>query len=274
MKIEIIYQDTTIAVINKPSGIAMFSDRTGSISLWEMLKSHFTDGYIYQVHRIDKGTSGVLLVALSKQAQAQLNRQFLQRTTEKYYLAICIGKPKSVCGRIDLPLCPGSKSKFRVAGQRDTIIQDMKQHIPVWRLASQDAHYSSKPKIYPSQTLFHTIFSNDDYSLVLVKPVTGRTHQIRVHLSWIGHPLLGDTLYGKPTSNVQKAERLALHSYKINCLQNWIDGQEAKEMDFQAPIPDFFKSFVAKEILDRQINSLNLHKIIDGVIKKDIISKP
>lgn len=271
MKIDVIHRDATLAVINKPSGIAMFSDRTGSTSLWEMLKSHFTEEPIYQVHRIDKGTSGVLLVALSKHAQAQLNRQFLHRTVEKYYLAICIGKPKSVYGRIDLPLCPGSKNRFRVAGKRDTIIQDTTQNIPTWSLSSQDPQYSTTRKVYPSQTLFHTVFSNDEYSLLLLKPITGRTHQIRVHLSWIGHPLLGDTLYGKPKSKAQNAERLALHSHTLQYLQNWIAGQEAKQMNVQAPIPDFFKSFVNTKILHKPINTSNFHRKIDTILEKEMI---
>ncbi len=268
MKIDVLYQDANIAVINKPSGISMFADRTGSMSLWEVLKSHFTRKKIYQVHRIDKGTSGILLVALSQKAQAQLNRQFLHRTVEKYYLAICVGKPKSVSGQIDLPLCPGSKSRFRVAGQRDTIIQNVQQGISTWRLSSQDGRYASKRKSYPSQTLFYTVFTSGNYSLLLVKPVTGRTHQIRVHLSWIGYPLLGDTIYGKPKSSVQEAERLALHSYKIICSQNWIGKQEIEPINFKALMPDFFKSFINRKILHKQINSSNFHNKIDAMIEK------
>lgn len=261
--IDVIFQDDDFAVINKPSGLSLFADRMSPTSLWDLLKTHFKGKSIYQVHRIDKDTSGVLLIAFSKSAQAQLTKQFFHHTIEKVYLAICLGQPDPPTGQIDLPLCPGRKNSFRVAGQRDTIFLDQAADIPTWRLPSSHQPFSSDRQSYPSQTFYHTLWSNGQYSLVMVKPITGRTHQIRVHLAWIGHQLLGDTLYGKPKASNQQAERLALHSFKLQFMENWVSEQKPAQRIFHAPIPPFFEDFLKKMSQENAINALNVQKEVD-----------
>jgi tRNA pseudouridine32 synthase/23S rRNA pseudouridine746 synthase len=244
--VDVIFQDDHFAVINKPSGVSLFADRMSPLSFWDLLKTHFKERTIYPVHRIDKDTSGVLLLAFSKNAQAQLTRQFFHHTLAKAYLAICLGQPHPATGTIDLPLCPGRKSSFRVAGQRDTIFLDKTSDTPTWRLPSSSQAFTSHRPSYPSQTLYHTHISNGQYSLVMVKPITGRTHQIRVHLCWIGHQLLGDPLYGTPKSPQQQAERLALHSFACQCTENWVSGQAPMQRIFHAPLPPFFTDALKK----------------------------
>lgn len=246
VQIDILFQDDNFAVINKPSGLSVLADRTSSLSVWDWLKTHFQDGKIYQVHRLDKETSGVLLVAFTQEAQAQLTKQFSARTIHKTYLALCLGKPQPSSGLIDLPLCPGRKSSFRVAGQRETIFVDHTSDPPTWKLPASPQGLPPQRQAHPSQTLYHTAYSNEQYSLLVIHPLTGRTHQIRVHLAWIGHQLLGDPLYGKPQSSIQQAERLALHSFSLEFMENWVLGRDPLPRSFQAPLPTFFEDTLEK----------------------------
>lgn len=262
VQIDVLFQDNDFAVINKPSGFSLFADRTGARSLWDVLKTHFEDKAIYQVHRLDKDTSGVLLIAFSKRAQAQLNKQFFYRTMDKVYVAICLGQPNPPSGLIDLPLCPGRKSSFRVAGQRDTIFLEKASDMPTWRLPTSAQVLNSNRQVYPSQTLYHTVVSNGQYSLLVVKPLTGRTHQIRVHLAWIGHQLLGDTLYGKPMLQLQQAERLALHSFQLQLTENWILGHEPVQRVFQAPLPAFFEHSLENMVHQQGLSIQNVREKI------------
>jgi 23S rRNA-/tRNA-specific pseudouridylate synthase len=264
--IDILFQDNYILVVNKPTALSMFADRVSPSSLWDMLKNHFQDRSLYQVHRIDKETSGVVILAFSKKAQAQLNRQFVGHTIKKVYLAICLGQPDPPSGFIDLPLRPGRKNSFRVAGPRETIFLDTSPAIPTWKLPSSTQSLTSNNKSYPSQTFYQTVASDGRYSLLVVQPITGRTHQIRVHLSWIGHQLLGDPLYGKPGSSTQRAERLALHSFQLQFIENWIDGQEPTQRLFQAPIPAFFEDFLAHMNRSNGYEKLDLQKEINSIL--------
>ncbi|MEJ2756393.1 MAG: RNA pseudouridine synthase, partial [Gammaproteobacteria bacterium] len=182
---------------------------------------------------------------------------------EKYYLAICMGEPSPSNGCIDLPLCPGRKSRFRVAGQRDSIFLNQKLDTATWMLPPSVDSVTPDRKFYPSQTLFHTIFSDGQYSLLMLKPITGRTHQIRVHLAWIGHQLLGDTLYGRPSSSIQQADRLALHSFRLQLTENWLAGVAPQKRVFQAPIPDFFTDFMCGRVQQRADAALDLQSTLD-----------
>ncbi len=200
---EILHDAADVVVLDKPSGLSVLADRSGAPCLWDMLPD-LLGGKPYQVHRIDKGTSGVLLVARSQTRQRELTQAFQQRRVRKYYLAWVVGAP-APRGLIDLPLKRGRKSRFRVAGQRADIRQDRRG----WSLPmpSGDGH--------SSQTRLRTLRRESGRSLVLLQPLTGRTHQLRVHASWIGHPLLGDMLYGSPASPDQQAPRLQLHCHRL-----------------------------------------------------------
>jgi tRNA pseudouridine32 synthase/23S rRNA pseudouridine746 synthase/23S rRNA pseudouridine1911/1915/1917 synthase len=200
---EILYQDNNLVALDKPSGVSLFADRSGATSLWEQLPD-VIGGKPYQVHRIDKGTSGVFLIARNVETQRRLTRAFHNRQVRKYYLACVLGKTISR-GVVDLALKPGRKSRYRVAGQR----ADIHFSQGVWSLSkvAKGGH--------PSTTRVRPLASGKAASLLLLQPLTGRTHQLRVHLAWIGHPILGDHLYGNPANPAQSAPRLQLHCHRL-----------------------------------------------------------
>jgi RluA family pseudouridine synthase len=204
----LIHRDADIVVLDKPSGLATLADRSGAPNLWDALPD-LLGCKPYLVHRLDKGTSGVMVVALNPATQATLTRAFNARQVRKFYLARVVGLP-SPPGRsllIDLPLRPGRKSRFRVAGQRADILR----LAAGWHLSQYDGSG------HESRTRLRTLATTPDErtSLVLLEPISGRTHQLRVHMSWIGHPILGDLLYGQPGSPLQSASRLELHCHRL-----------------------------------------------------------
>ncbi len=203
LPISIVYSDDELLVIDKPAGVSVLADRSGAPELWAWLGEQRATRL---VHRIDKGTSGLLAVARTRSCQRHLARAFAEHRVIKLYLAGCVGDPGSQgTARIDLPLRPGRKSRYRVAGARG----DIRATPGGWHLAREE------PTGKPSQTLIRAIRSGAARSWYAVRPVTGRRHQIRVHFAWIGHPLLGDHLYGRPGSASQAWPRLALHAHRL-----------------------------------------------------------
>lgn len=201
----IVYRDERLAVLDKPADVSLLADRSGAGCLWDLLpESLGTKPYL--VHRLDKGTSGVLLVALDQATQRRLTRAFQARAVRKYYLAWVTGAPPGGRTRtVDLPLRKGRKSRYRVAGPRESI----RRTASGWTLGAPDGDG------HGSVTRLRVLRRSAGRTLVLAAPVTGRTHQIRVHLAWIGHPLLGDHLYGRPDDPAQQAPRLQLHCHRL-----------------------------------------------------------
>ena len=204
IEIKFIHRDEHLAVIDKPANVSLLADRSGAPCLWDALPD-LLGAKPYQVHRLDKPTSGVLAIALDQPTQKALTRAFNARTVSKFYLAWVLGDPGPAV-IIDLPLKKGRKSRYRVAGQRDSIIEQDRR----WQLAGD-----GEQEGHPSKTRFRRLMQNGNRSLLMLMPKTGRTHQLRVHLSWIGHPILGDQLYGKPGSPEQQTDRLYLHAHKL-----------------------------------------------------------
>lgn len=209
----ILYIDDNVIVINKPIGVLSHSkgalnDEFTVAGFFERY-STFNNGTNRPgiVHRLDRDTSGVMLGARNEEAAKILQKQFADRRTKKTYLAIVIGVPKLDTANIDLPIMrnPAKPSTFKV-----------------------DA--SGKSAI----TRYEVLASNDKYSLVKLQPKTGRTHQLRVHMNYIGTPILGDRVYGKE----KHFERLYLHAYSLEIT---IPGGERKT--FIAPIPEEFKKY-------------------------------
>lgn len=220
MAFEIIHRSADLLVIDKPSGAALFADRTGAPCLWDDIKAHLGATAPLSVHRLDKGTSGVLLIALTKARQAMLNRAFNDRSIAKYYVARVVGNLQLTgTGIIDLPLKKGRKSRYRVAGERSAIV----------RTGDRFSLQSGGRDGLACETRLRVLKQGDGFTLLCLQPITGRTHQLRVHLAWIGHPILGDHLYGSPDAVAQRWPRLALHCHRI-CLP---DGVAA----FRAPAP-------------------------------------
>ena len=208
--LDVICQTEQLLVVNKPANVSLLADRSGAPSFWDTLRAELHPRKPYLVHRLDKGTSGVLLVALNQDTQRQLTQAFQQRRVGKYYLAWVVGRLASPCTlQISLPLRRGRKSRFRVAGPRDQIYRAGSH----WQLKAPQL---SDSEGLPSHTRLRPLIAGDLRSLVLLKPTTGRTHQLRVHLAWIGHPILGDHLYGQPNSPAQQAPRLQLHCHRLH----------------------------------------------------------
>lgn len=172
---EILFENDDVLVVNKPAGL--LSEPRGEFCPERTLADF---GLI--CHRLDRDTSGVMILAKSPKVQSYLKRQFLNRTVRKTYYAIVEGRPKLDEARIDLP-----------------IIRDLKRPT-TFRV---DANGKE------SETYYRVLKTNGDLSLVELRPTTGRTHQLRVHMKYLGHPILGDVVYGNPD------ERLFLHAGRL-----------------------------------------------------------
>lgn len=187
--LSIIYQDNDIVVIDKPSGLLSVPGRelhhrdSATTRLMRVLPTALV------VHRLDMDTSGIMLFALNKAAQSSLSKQFQARTTSKKYLARVYGIPKSDSGSVDLPL-----------------ICDW----PNRPLQKVDYEVGK-----PSLTHWQLLEKNSNSSLIELTPITGRSHQLRVHMQQIGHPILGDRFYGKPDA-LSMAPRLNLHAFTLS----------------------------------------------------------
>lgn len=194
---EKIYEDDNVLVLNKPAGLL-------SMAKGEYCPEKTLEDYGLLVHRLDRDTSGVVILAKNPEAQTFLRKQFQDRKTHKTYYAVVQGHPKLDEANIDLPIARDLKHKtqFRV-----------------------DANGR------PSETYYKVIDKNDNLSLVELKPKTGRTHQLRVHLKYLGTPILGDVVYGDGDGN----SRLFLHAQSLEIT---LPGGERKT--FTAKLPKEF----------------------------------
>ena len=196
LKPEVIYEDSDVIVLDKPAGLL-------SMAKGEYCPEVTLENYGLLVHRLDRDTSGVVILAKNPEVQSFLRRQFQDRTTHKTYYAVITGRPKLEKAKIDLPIARDLKrpTTFRV-----------------------DANGK------PSETDYEVIKTDDKHSLVELKPKTGRTHQLRVHMKYLGHPIVGDVVYGD-----EKADRLFLHAGKLE-----ITLPGGKRTTFEAKTPKEF----------------------------------
>ena len=197
-----LHEDESLLVVDKPGGIALLKDRQDPVCLWEQLRDRY--GKLYLVHRLDKGTSGVLVLAKSQAVQTRLTRAFEQRTVSKHYLAWVDGSlPIGDTSIADLPLCRGRKSRYRLAGERVRI-----------ELTRRCFTVPQDREGVAAITRFRGLRQHGGRTLVAAKPLTGRTHQLRVHLAWLGWPISGDHLYN-PRSRGAPPGDLRLHCAKL-----------------------------------------------------------
>lgn len=210
-RLPILYEDREVIVIDKPIGI--LTHAKGGITHEQTVADFFRTYTQFAressrpgiVHRLDRDTSGVLIGARTDEAAAYLQQQFTERTVQKTYLAIVTGRPKLDEAMIDLPIGrhPQKPSTFRV-----------------------DASGKS------AQTAYRVLAVTDTLSLIRLQPKTGRTHQLRVHLAYLGTPILGDRIYGTPD------KRLFLHAYQLTIML-----PSGQMKTFTAPIPPAFVKF-------------------------------
>ena len=215
MKLDIIYEDNWLLVVNKPYGIPIHPSRMHfTDSLSNGVKYYFDliglSKKIRAVNRLDLNTSGLVIFAKCEYIQEEFIKQMSNHIFQKTYLCLIEGALDKNFGSISLP----------IARKTGSIIE---------RCIKKEGH--------PSITNYKIIKKFEDYSLVECKLETGRTHQIRVHMSAMQHPLLGDTLYGHASNLIN---RQALHSYKIDC----IHPISKTHLHFKANIPSDIRTLL------------------------------
>lgn len=224
--LEIVFENEDLIAFNKPSGVSTLRDRSGLPNYFDHIRQAYPK--VQLVHRLDKFTSGVLLVAKHNQSKRTLSRAFATGEIGKYYVCVATGHlPTDGTLDINLPLKAGRKSRYRVAGLREEI-RAVKTG---WSISSDEG--------LASFTRIRSIKQGPCRSLLICQPRTGRTHQLRVHLSWIGHAIVGDELYGAVTSTEQRWTRLLLHAHKL-CLPD-------VSVAITSPLPDSFEDGLAHE---------------------------
>ena len=206
-QIEIVYQDAALLVINKPTLLLSVPGRAedNKDCLVTRLQEHgYPEARI--VHRLDWETSGLIVLARDADSHRELSRQFQDRETEKAYIALCWGEPALDSGSIDLPLRYDPPTKPRHVVDH----AEGKHALTFWRVLERCGHYSR----------------------VELTPITGRSHQLRVHMLSIGHPLLGDQLYAHAQA-LAAFDRLCLHACMLTLTQP-ISGERLR---FECPAP-------------------------------------
>ncbi len=204
--LEIVFQDSGVLVVNKPAGLLSVPGRAVEHRdcLESRIKAQFPAALL--VHRLDMDTSGVMVFALSKEVQRALGRQFEMRQVDKTYVAVVAGDLQPDSGTVDLPL------------------------IVDWpnRPLQMVDHERGKP----AQTDWQVLAREQGNTRVSLHPKTGRSHQLRVHMLALGHPIVGDRFYA-PAEVIAQSGRLLLHAERL-CLTH---PQTGERLDFDCPCP-------------------------------------
>jgi len=214
----ILYEDTDVVAINKPAGLITHSDgrtKESTAEEWFVKKYGKEGGY---VHRLDRDTSGVLVFAKNAAAHEFLRKAFSTREVKKTYLAFIYGTPKEKKGTIDFDI-GRSRKDFRL----------------------RSAQPKAKGRLRDALTRYEVVGEAGEYALLKMHPETGRTHQIRVHLKAIHHPVVADTLYAPKRSNELGISRLALHAYLID-----LPLPSGKRIGILAPVPQDLQAALAR----------------------------
>ena len=230
MKFEIVFENEDYVAFNKPAGLLSVPDRF-NLSLPNMYnEANKTYGKLWMVHRLDKETSGIICFAKNEEAHRHLSQLFQHREVAKFYSALVNGKPLNDKGSIRNPIGANPSQKGRMSVQK---------------------------RGKPAHTDYSIISSWKSYSLLKLQLFTGRTHQIRVHTAFIGHPVVCDSFYGsgdvlllssfKKRFNLSEKEdeerpllnRLALHSTQLI-----FKDEKGIEINIEAPLPKDLRAAV------------------------------
>jgi len=221
--LNIVYEDENILVLNKESGQVVHPGAGNrSHTMVNALLFHFPaiskigpSGRPGIVHRLDKETSGVLVTAKSRQAYEEIKRQFKSREVSKMYTGLVWGRINDEVGRISLPLGRHIRNRKKISSK------------------------TNKPREAETRYTVRKVYR--DFTLLDISPITGRTHQIRVHMSASGHPIVGDTKYGRKTTKVI-CSRLFLHASKLT----FKHPETNKLVEFSAELPQELQDFLTK----------------------------
>lgn len=211
----VLYEDADVVVINKPSGMLTHAKgiQSEEFTVAEFVRPKTTDGADTNrpgiVHRLDRGTSGVIIAAKNPEAKRWLQKQFSTRKVKKTYVALVEGRPKESKATINLPIerNPKKPQTFRVGGNGK-----------------------------PAETAYETLQEFRSFTLLKLMPHTGRTHQLRVHLNYLHCPIVGDELYGKANKALG---RMFLHAQSLEIT---LPNRERKV--FEAPLPPELQSYL------------------------------
>jgi len=198
-----VYVDEHMLVVSKPSGLLSVPGRFVKDCVFNRLVFDYADARI--VHRLDLDTSGLLVLARSQLATSDLNRQFRERTIEKAYEAIVAGIVEQNEGEVDLPIAPDPHNRPR------QMIDD-----------------AGKPAL----TRYRVIARDHEDSRIGLYPVTGRSHQLRIHMATLGHPILGCDLYADPAA-LAASPRLLLHATRLTLAHP----VTRESLTFESPVP-------------------------------------
>lgn len=245
LEVPVLYEDDDIAAVNKPAGLMVHPDGRAEgpfLTNWIIEKFPETKnvgepirdagGSTVErpgiVHRLDRDTSGAILVAKTAKGHAWLKKQFQARTIKKKYLAVVWGELKDPFGTINRPIGRNS-SDFRKWSAQRGARGELREAETYWEKIKNE-----KVKIKIGNTE-----KTEDFALVEVEPKTGRTHQIRVHFAAIQHPIVGDKLYAPKRPMALGFNRPALHSKSIE-----FESCEGKHVKVEAPLPGDFKAII------------------------------
>lgn len=221
MDLDIVYEDEFILVVNKPPFMVVHPSKSHSISLSNGVMNHFkknnTDAIVRLVNRLDMNTSGLLVIAKSQYAHMFLSKLIQDNVFKKKYMAIVHGNLENKEGVIEKNIFRPTDDSIR------RIVHDT------------EGQYA--------KSIYEVVESYKNSDLVRVRIETGRTHQIRVHMNYLGHPIVGDDLYGERENENSGVNRQMLHAYKIKFLHPY-----TKEfLTFECPLPDDMKNYIEKQ---------------------------
>ena len=230
LPLDVVYEDNRVIVVNKAQGMVVhpgagnWQGTLANALLYRRIENGrlSEDGVISNqrpgiVHRLDKDTSGLIIAAWDDEALAFLSEQFKARTVNKTYAALVLGCPREEKGRIDRRIIRSRRNR------------------KVFTVSDSEGR--------ASLTFYKVIRSWGDHSLLLIRPKTGRTHQIRIHLKSLGTPIMGDPLYGREESSFKKAS-LMLHAKNLSLVLPSCHSREARPITFKTALPERFQNII------------------------------
>ncbi len=219
--LDVLYEDADLVAVNKPAGMVVhpaYGNLTGTLvnaalARWPEMRAVGGEGRAGVVHRLDKDTSGVIVLARTPAALHALQQQFKAHTVAKRYIALVEGVPASSSGVIEAPIARDPRQRKRMAvvrGGRESV------------------------------TRYDLLEEFETHALLSIAPQTGRTHQIRVHLAWLGHPVVGDRVYGFRRQRI-RLKRLFLHASALEVDQP----TTGQRLTVEAPLPSSLEHVLA-----------------------------
>jgi 23S rRNA pseudouridine1911/1915/1917 synthase len=230
MNIKVLYEDNHIIAAYKPAGVLTQGDRTGETSLFDMTKNYLKEKYkkpgnvfLGLVHRLDKPVSGIVLFGKTSKGASRLSEQFRNHTIQKTYHGVVVGKPKESKGVIKEKI---NKISFFAEGFTNKTDEELLSEI------------KKATKTRTAELAYEVVKSNDKYSLLKILPKTGRFHQIRIQMSEMGCPILGDAKYSNQKSLPDNSIGLCATAISFK------SATDNKVVNLEIPLPEGWKRYI------------------------------